>query len=217
MANKKHDDVIFSWLSKNLEKQKTIVDIGARRGAWYKALAKNFSSSPAILFEPTPSIDKVLRNGFYNSFPNAIVYKNALSNTNKETTFYIDRDDAAWSGLQQQKINGRYKSIKVEVRTLDSFNLDNVGLIKMDVEGNELYTLQGCVKTIKKFHPIIYFECADVHMTPYNYSSKDIYKFLESINYEILDLDLNILSVEELEKHTAGPSSFYHNFIARSK
>ena len=105
----------------------------------------------------------------------------------------------------------------MEVNTLDSFKLKNVGLIKIDVEGNELKTIQGAEKTIKKYKPIVYFECADVHMINYNYGSGEIFDFFNNLNMQILDLDLNICTREQLQEHTASKSSFYHNFIAIPK
>jgi hypothetical protein len=48
---------------------------------------------------------------------------------------------------------------EIEIRTLDSFQLDNVGFIKMDIEGNELDCLKGSVETIKRSgNPTIIFE-----------------------------------------------------------
>jgi FkbM family methyltransferase len=41
---------------------------------------------------------------------------------------------------------------------LDSFNLKNVGLIKIDVDGMELEVLEGAMNTIKEYRPIIIIE-----------------------------------------------------------
>jgi FkbM family methyltransferase len=43
-------------------------------------------------------------------------------------------------------------------RTLDSFELTEVGFIKLDCEGYEPYILQGAETTIKKYKPIILME-----------------------------------------------------------
>ena len=50
------DNVIFPWLQKHLQPKTTIVDIGARKGNWYREIAQFFPDSDAHLFEPTPNI-----------------------------------------------------------------------------------------------------------------------------------------------------------------
>lgn len=56
---------------------------------------------------------------------------------------------------------GRIKgtgNIAVPIRTLDSFEIDNVGFIKYDIEGYELKAVRGSEQTIKKFYPVIVVE-----------------------------------------------------------
>lgn len=46
----------------------------------------------------------------------------------------------------------------VEMRTLDSFNFENVSLIKIDVEGGENDVIEGMVETLKRNKPVIIIE-----------------------------------------------------------
>ena len=210
------DGIIFPWLQKNLQPQRTIVDIGARKGHWFKSISYFFPDSPAHLFEPTPNIYEWLDSKHKNN-DHVKIHGVALSDVSATLDFHIDLELGGWSGLTQQRENGKYKTIQVPVKTLDSYKLKDVGLIKIDVEGNELKTIKGAEKTIQKSKPILYFECADVHMTNYDYDSGDIFDFFENINYDILDLDLNKCSRNKLLEHTASKLSLYHNFIAQPK
>ena len=54
-------------------------------------------------------------------------------------------------------------------------------------------------------------------MKNYDYDSGDIFDFFNNINYNILDLDLNICDRNKLLDHTASKLSLYHNFIAKPK
>tara|TARA_Y100001938_G_C8082866_1_gene430189 strand:+ start:1307 stop:1879 length:573 start_codon:yes stop_codon:yes gene_type:complete len=56
---------------------------------------------------------------------------------------------------------GRIKdsgTVAVSLKTLDSFNLENVTFIKYDIEGYELKALKGSEQTIKKYNPVIVIE-----------------------------------------------------------
>lgn len=209
------DNIIFPWLQQNLQPQTTIVDIGARKGNWYREVAKFFPDSEAHLFEPTPNIVEHIQRKYKKETQH--IHGVALSDVEGKLDFHIDLELGGWSGLTQQRENGKYKTIQVQVKTLDSFKLKNVGLIKIDVEGNELKTIRGAAKTIKKYKPIVYFECADVHMKNYDYGSGDIFDFFEKLNMDVIDLDLKVCTREKLQEHTASQSSFYHNFIVVPK
>lgn len=210
------DGIIFPWLQQNLEPQRTIVDIGARKGHWFKKIAYYFPDSPSHLFEPTPNIYEWLDNK-HRKNDRVTVHGVALSDESNTLDFHIDLELGGWSGLTKQRENGKYRTIKVPVKTLDTYKIKNVGLIKIDVEGNELKTIRGAENTIKKSKPIVYFECADVHMKNYDYDSGDIFDFFDRLNYTILDLDQNICDREKLLEHTASKESLYHNFIAKPK
>lgn len=210
------DAIIFPWLQQNLTPQRTVVDIGARKGHWFKKIAYYFPDSPAHLFEPTPNIYEWL-DSKHRKNDRVNIHGVALSDVSATLDFHIDLELGGWSGLTQQREDGKYRTIKVPVKTLDSYKLKNVGLIKIDVEGNELKTIRGAEKTIKSSKPFVYFECADVHMTNYDYGSGEIFDFFNNLNYDILDLDLNVCTKEQLQEHTASNSSLYHNFIAKPK
>ena len=70
---------------------------------------------------------------------------------------------------------------EIEIRTLDSFNIENINFIKIDVEDNELQVLLGAKNTlIKSNYPKILFEM--------NNKNIELIKFLESINYNIISI-----------------------------
>jgi hypothetical protein len=50
----------------------------------------------------------------------------------------------------------------IVVRTLDSYGLDGVSILKVDVEGYEEDVLRGAVDTIRRCQPVIFFESWDV-------------------------------------------------------
>jgi hypothetical protein len=53
----------------------------------------------------------------------------------------------------------------VELRTLDSLNLQDVGFVKIDVEGHELDVLRGGAETIQRNRPHLLIEVRENHLT----------------------------------------------------
>ena len=58
--------------------------------------------------------------------------------------------------------------IKVDCRTIDSFNFSNVGLIKIDVEGAEKEVLMGARNTIIDNRPNLIIENELIHQNDTN-------------------------------------------------
>ena len=63
------------------------------------------------------------------------------------------------SGLASlEKIHTLCEYRTIKVKTIDSYNFDDVSLIKIDVEGHELSVLKGAIETVKRCKPIILVE-----------------------------------------------------------
>ena len=71
------DKVIFEYL-KNQNINGDLLDIGARKGNWYKHFKTHYPNNTAHLFEPTPNIVEYL-NKNYNKFKNVNIHGIALS------------------------------------------------------------------------------------------------------------------------------------------
>mgnify|MGYP000125603681 CR=1 FL=1 len=82
----------------------------------------------------------------------------------------------------------QYRLHTVRVDTLDSFDLADVDIIKLDCEGYELPVLHGALNTIQKYRPIMQIEITLPQCRKYGYHPDDIGKFFQAIgNYEIFD------------------------------
>jgi len=208
---RKEDGVIFEYLRKQNLKT-TILDVGARKGSWYRNFKLVYPNLPVHMFEPTPNIVEYL-NKHYGNMNHISIHGEALSDCVGEFEFHLNLDKPAWSGLTKHPKH-KYKTIRVPVKTIDSYNFPELSFIKIDVEGNEYKTLNGAIKTIQRHKPIIYFECADVHLTNYTNTSADVYNFFIEQGYTVYDLDMKKLTVDDFCTHTYNKPSFYHNFIA---
>ena len=70
----------------------------------------------------------------------------------------------------------------IKTTTLDEFSKDqelrSIDLIKIDTEGHELKIIEGGIKCIKKYRPILAIE-----ITSQNFAN--IYQLLQEINYTL--------------------------------
>jgi FkbM family methyltransferase len=79
-------------------------------------------------------------------------------------------------------------------RTIDSFNFEDVDLIKIDVEGTELFVLKGAIDTIKKYQPVVQVELRDTHCKRFGYECDDIIDLMISLgDYVMCDFNGNDL------------------------
>ena len=134
------------------DKNKLCLDIGANFGAISQALES--SGFNCVSFEPQPDIFNILCKNIKGQKFNC-----ALGDIEGTTKIPIINPNEAinYGGISV----GYYSllgAIDVQIKTLDSFNFENVGFIKIDVEGYEEKVLRGAEKLIEKCRPILYVE-----------------------------------------------------------
>ncbi|MFZ5807126.1 MAG: FkbM family methyltransferase [Verrucomicrobiota bacterium] len=153
---------------------KTIVDIGAHIGS--AALYFKHFLKPKRLIAIEPAQDNYMF--LVQNVPGAIYLKMALSNRNGEGYLW-NRLETVNAGTYQLGDQGE----PITLRTLDSLNLDDVTLIKIDVEEHEREVLEGGMGTIKRCKPIILLELHKPVNTPefHRWVQQELgYKFHES-------------------------------------
>ena len=168
------------------------IDIGANIGLWSRDLTNFFDKT--ICFEPNSNCIKYLKKNIVNE--KAIIYNYALGSKNEDKELFISINSGASSFINHvtigynsdcSKIYDKWpQGIKkqfVKVKKLDEFNFREIDFIKIDVQGYEFEVLKGAKKTLEINSPIICLE------EEYPENSRSI-KFLESLNYEIVDVAL---------------------------
>lgn len=126
------------------------IDAGANIGNISQALVA--SGIRVVAFEPQLEVFDLLKL----NCPTAECHNLALGAA--EATLQMPDVDYSKRGNFGGVGFGMGPGLDVEVRTLDSFDFQDVGLIKIDVEGFEENVLKGAVETIRRWRPIIYLE-----------------------------------------------------------
>ncbi len=144
----------------------TIIDVGAHIG-WYSlnAAQKVKNKGLVVAFEPNPHcVQELKKNLRLNQFQNVRIEQTALANKNGKLNFWLG-DDMVGSLIRHNTQNlTRFpvKKIVVKAQKLDSYclthKIQNVKLIKVDVEGAEAEVLFGARQTLKRFSPHLIVE-----------------------------------------------------------
>jgi FkbM family methyltransferase len=88
--------------------------------------------------------------------------------------------------------------LRVQRRTLDSYKLDAVGFMKIDVEGHEFSVLEGASNTIRRCKPNMVIEIEERHKPG---SVRDVKLFLEDLEYRGFFLKgAALLSLDDFDK-----------------
>lgn len=147
---------------------KVFIDVGAHIGVFSWNLASHFSKTYS--FEPQKEIFNYLcGNIALKGLSEKIeTFNMGLSSKEDLLTFYT-REHSENSGMGMNGfVNYHFDddrvddSLKLKVKPLDFFNIENVGFIKIDVEGHELDVLKGALNTLARSnYPPILFESWD--------------------------------------------------------
>lgn len=176
---------------KFVKSKDTVIDIGAHVGISVNHWAKEFIN--VIAFEPMIDHYQCLQKNIKN-FNNIITHNCALGNFSGSTkgTYRSRKNSGSFQMIDSGYIQPRNESkirnfVDIDVTTLDSYNFNNVDLIKIDVEGWEAEVLEGAQNTIKKNKPVLMIEILtdNPHKTlKTNYDYSRIFEILQKLNYK---------------------------------
>jgi len=165
--------------------RRNAVDIGANRGTYTYFLAKRCPKVYA--YEPNPWMADFLRKA---SPAHVDVREAALSDTAGRTTFTIPYDQRNRHQHNVGSIDNledrEGEKIDVETRRIDDEGLEDVGFIKIDVEGHEPAVLDGARQTIERDRPVLLVEILETGLKP---EENPVICRLFDLNYDCLYYD----------------------------
>lgn len=135
-----------------LSKDKIALDIGAAVGMYSSFWTKYCKF--VYSYEAVPPIFTQLQNTA-KSYDNMVPINVAMSDKVGTSKFFVD-DKRLSNNSFTNLVGGQ--EIEVETTTIDNENHNNVGFIKVDVEGHELAVLRGGLETIERDRPVCMVE-----------------------------------------------------------
>lgn len=184
------------------KKDPTMMDIGANVGV-FSLLPTIIANLHCISFEPVNFVFEILKQNILNNNiqDKVQLFNLGISNTLAGGIIKVPLNKVL-AGLATMGTPKRYTywtPQSIDTTTIDHFmeynildkGILNLDLIKLDIEGGELFALRGGEHTIKTFKPIIICECQLKNTIQYDYNPNEIIQLLESWNYQCEFIDKN--------------------------
>jgi len=114
------------------------------------------------------------------------IYEVAATNRNTGTIQIQDHTDHGGHNFTVYNPNQIKKPkdvVEVDCRTIDSYNFQDVDAIKIDVEGSELFVIEGAKDTINRCRPAVQVEIVPKQCKQYGYDPQALYDFFKPLDY----------------------------------
>ena len=148
------EHVVVELLSKAAEKEPVVFDIGANKGQYSSALIDAWPLQTSLnlhCFEPSASTFRQLTETL-SGYDRIQLNNFGIGKTNEELTLFSDSEGSGMASLTPRRLDhfgiahDRLKE-SVRIRTLEEYcqthEIDQIDLLKIDVEGHELDVLNG--------------------------------------------------------------------------
>jgi FkbM family methyltransferase len=192
---------MLSYFKKYYRPNSNVIDIGGNVGTHTLLLSEIISKKNKVhVFEPVYG-DIIKKNVIENKVEDQVViYNEAVGKVNKKIEIDIYPRNCCINfgrfslvspiNIELDLSNETKelcKSVKksVKIVTLDSKNITNVSLLKIDVEGMELEVLEGAYQTIEREKPVIFMEIWKSHKNE-TLNTPIMKKLLNTLKYNMV-------------------------------
>lgn len=174
----------------------TAIDGGANKGVYSWWLSRLCAHVHA--FEPNPDMYDSVRRAVPK---NVTVHQLALSDRAGVSRFCLPTDHGKLlhtRGSLHAVADQESRWFDVQTARIDDFTYENLGFIKLDLEGAELACLRGAMRTLQEHRPVVLAEATGVGGS----SPEELIGCLLDLGYEVFPLDGS-----RLEYHGRDPGA----------
>jgi FkbM family methyltransferase len=177
--NSLYDWQTIAVMRRVLRSDSNAIDVGAFEGGMLRHMIRLAPHGSHIAIEPLPERAVALAA----RFPAVSVHPVALGAAPGESEFQHVLNHPALSGLRRRSdlaAGEMVVPVRVRVEALDRLVPPDrpVALIKVDVEGGELGVFQGSVETLRRWRPVVVFECGLGAADAYGVEPEGVYDAL---------------------------------------
>lgn len=187
-----YEEYIFHFINDNmLDLEGTdVVEIGANNGNFTIEFAELVGDSGKVYaFEPQRIIfQQLCGNVFLNGLDNVYTYNVAVGHINGmvniEKVDYHQKGPVNFGDVHI--VDDKDSKETIPMITMDSLEFDNLSILKVDVQGFELYVIRGGEQTILKHRPYIFIEIEEDQLKKYNFTEQDLINEIQKMNYAVV-------------------------------
>lgn len=177
--------------AKYIKPATVVLDIGSNLGQMGIEFSKLTGPNGKVhCFEANDFVFELLsRNLKLNGADNAIPHFCAVWNKSGEELIFPDPDFQRFGSYGSYGIDPKAKTgKKVMTQSIDDLGItEKVSFIKVDIQGSDLFALQGAKQLIARDKPIIIFEFEKQFQKEFGTSFKDYQNFIQEINYQVIE------------------------------
>jgi len=186
-------------------KTPTMIDIGANIGLISLSVISTNNNMRIYAFEPGSHQYHLFKKTINLSQLGGQIklFEYAISNKSNDMDFAIHYHQySSFDGFFDTKGAGKTKNIKVKMTTIDDWwskeGKPKVDIIKMRIEGAELWALQGSAKLIKTHKPVIFLDINFSKIMNYPFQLNDLLDYVSDLDYQLYSLKNELLTTEKL-------------------
>ena len=190
----------------------TFIDLGANIG-YYTVIAGSLVGPAGAVhsFEPIPEIFSSLKeNVALNALTNVRLNQNAVFNEDCELEIFLPKPENNGTGSFMRSPDAPGESILCDALTLDAYvereGIEQIRLIKMDIEGAELRALKGMKNLLSSStRPDVICEASPNWFSAGGHTRAHIIGYMDSFGYRCREISLSGLTeVQENQTKTSN-------------
>ncbi|MQT13975.1 FkbM family methyltransferase [Segnochrobactrum spirostomi] len=196
------DSHLIPWLKAGAKRGTVAIDAGAHFGTITCAMAKYFAQVHA--FEPNfENYTYLCANAAIR--PRAKIRPHNTALYSRETELSLARPEEQEVSIDQElPLELAFSSVnntgglvfsdegsginKISARTVDSFSLSDVGIIKIDCQGSDAHVIFGAIETIRRCRPLVVFEWEENLSQAHGVTFQQAKDFLAAEDYDVFVL-----------------------------
>lgn len=185
----------FVYLKKILKPGMVFLDIGANIGL-HTMFAARCVGAKGLVIAMEPSKREFIRleeNAKRNRFKNVRLLNTGASNSQRTAELHISDESEPGQNTLGGFMYPEVKEVRRENVALDKVDnvlfdlkVKHIDVVKIDIEGHELFALDGMSSALERDHPVVFMEIEEVALQKQGCTPLQIFLLLQRLNYEMM-------------------------------